>query len=195
MLNIDCLYSTCQVCQMTKKERTCKKYGLLSPKIAESEIVTLVHGLCGSGGSIYNKDANQNTLSACTHNDRSSNLPQAGLKLLKPQISQQHPSRICLITPGWHVTRDLNLLSLTMGTKANSNVSSNKYVTVMALKPNQLQVTTINPQANAIIERVHKVVNDMLRSFDLENNDENLEEQDDNSFDYFLQSTAWLPGY
>jgi hypothetical protein len=45
------------------------------------------------------------------------------------------------------------------------------------------------------MERVHKVVNDMLRSFDLENNNENLEEQDDNSFDYFLQSTAWLPSY
>jgi hypothetical protein len=41
---------------------------------------------------------------------------------------------------------------------ANSNVSSNKRVTIMALKSNQLQVTTINPQANAIIERVHKVV-------------------------------------
>jgi hypothetical protein len=65
----------------------------------------------------------------------------------------------------------------------------------MALKPNQLQFTTINSQANAIIERVHKVVNDMLRSFDLENNHENLEAQEDNPFDYFLQSTAWLPGY
>jgi hypothetical protein len=62
----------------------------------------------------------------------------------------------------------------------------------MALKPNQLQVTTSIPQENAIIERVHKVVNDMLRSFDLEseNNHENLEEQEDNPFDYFLQSTA-----
>jgi transposase InsO family protein len=46
--------------------------------------------------------------------------------------------------------------------------------------------TSHNPQANAIIERVYKVVNDMLRSFDLEN--ENLEE--DNPFDYFFQSTA-----
>jgi hypothetical protein len=36
--------------------------------------------------------------------------------------------------------------------------------------------TSHNPQANAIIERVHKVVNDMPRSFDLENNHENLEE-------------------
>ena len=47
--------------------------------------------------------------------------------------------------------------------------------------------TSHNPQANAIIEQLHKVVNDLLRSFDLEN--ENLEE--DNPFDYFLQSTAW----
>jgi hypothetical protein len=62
----------------------------------------------------------------------------------------------------------------------------------MALKLNQQKVTTIATQANVIIERVHKVVNDMLRSFDLENNHENLEEQEeeDNPFDYFLQSTA-----
>jgi hypothetical protein len=51
--------------------------------------------------------------------------------------------------------------------------------------------TSHNPQANSIIERVHKVVNDMLRSFDLENNHENLDEQEDNPFDYFLQSAAW----
>jgi hypothetical protein len=40
--------------------------------------------------------------------------------------------------------------------------------------------TSHNPQANAIIERVHKVVNDMIRSFDLENNHQNLEEYEDN---------------
>jgi hypothetical protein len=51
--------------------------------------------------------------------------------------------------------------------------------------------TSHNPQANAIIDRVHNVFNGMLRSFDLENNHENLEEQEDNPFDYFLQSTAW----
>jgi hypothetical protein len=65
----------------------------------------------------------------------------------------------------------------------------------MALKQNQLQVTTHKPQANAIIERVHKVVNDMLGSFDLENNHENLEKQEDNPIDYFLQSTTWIPIY
>jgi DNA polymerase III psi subunit len=67
----------------------------------------------------------------------------------------------------------------------------------MALQPNLQQFTTIITQANAFIERVHKVVNDMLRSFDLENenNHENLEEHQDNQFDYFLQSTAWLLCY
>jgi hypothetical protein len=35
--------------QMTKKER--KKYGLLPPKIAESDTVSLGHGLYGSGGT------------------------------------------------------------------------------------------------------------------------------------------------
>jgi hypothetical protein len=59
-------------------------------------------------------------------------------------------------------------------------------MTIMALKPNHLQVTAIQAQTNAIIERVHKVVHGMLRSFDLENNNENLEEQEDNPFDFFL---------
>jgi hypothetical protein len=81
----------------------------------------------------------------------------------------------------------------------NSNVTSYECVckTIMALKPNRLQVTTYHPQANAIIERVHKVINKMIRSFDLENesNRENLENYEDNPFDYILQSTAWLPCY
>jgi hypothetical protein len=95
-----------------------------------------------------------------------------------------------------------------MGVWANSNVSSNKCVTIMALKPNQLQVTTIHAQANAIIDIITSFdlknennnenleeQEDILRSFDLENNHENLEEQEDNPFDYFLQSTAWSSCY
>jgi hypothetical protein len=46
---------------MTKKER--EKYGLLPSKIAESDNASLGHVMCGSGGSIYNKDTSQNTLS------------------------------------------------------------------------------------------------------------------------------------
>jgi hypothetical protein len=56
--DVERLCSSCQVCQMTKKERASKKYGLLPPKIAESDTVSLGHGMCGSGGSIYNKDTN-----------------------------------------------------------------------------------------------------------------------------------------
>jgi hypothetical protein len=136
-------------------------------KKKESDTATLVHSLCGSCGttSMYNKDISQNTLSAGTHNDRPSNTPQDGLKLLKPQISQKHPlsSRICFITPCWHVTHNLNWLSFTMGVWAISNVSSNvsskKCVckTIMALTPNQLQVKTYHPKANAMIEQWHKV--------------------------------------
>jgi hypothetical protein len=67
----------------------------------------------------------------------------------------------------------------------------------MVLKSNLLLVTTSRTQANAIIERIHKIadVNDMLRSIYLENNHENLEEQQDNPFNYLLQSMAWLPCY
>jgi hypothetical protein len=36
---------------MIKKERVCKKYGLLPPKIAEYDTASLGHGFCGSGGS------------------------------------------------------------------------------------------------------------------------------------------------
>jgi hypothetical protein len=46
---------------MTKKDR--KKYGILPPKIAESDTQSLDNGLCGSGGFIYNKDTIQCTLS------------------------------------------------------------------------------------------------------------------------------------
>jgi hypothetical protein len=75
--------------------------------------------------------------------------------------------------------------------KVSSKICFNK--TIMALKPNKLQVISNITQANAIIERVHKVDNDMLRSFDMEINHENIEE--DNPFDYFLQSTAFLSSY
>jgi hypothetical protein len=44
--DVERLCSTCQVCQMTKEAYVRKKYGLLPPKIAESDTVSLGHGLC-----------------------------------------------------------------------------------------------------------------------------------------------------
>jgi hypothetical protein len=74
-------------------------------------------------------------------------------------------------------------------------VSSSKCVTIMALNPNQLQVTTNITKANAILERVHKFVNDMLRFFDSENNHENLEESKNKKIIHLITSFNQLYGY
>jgi hypothetical protein len=74
----------------------------------------------------------------------------------------------------------LNLLSLTM--ESNSNVSLNHNCGIVT-KP----MTSHNPQANSILEQIHKVENKMMSSFDLKK--ENLDE--DITFDYFLHSAAW----
>jgi hypothetical protein len=57
--------------------------------------------------------------------------------------------------------------------------------------------TTHNPLANAIIERVHKVVvcQWYAQIIWLGNNHENIEEQEDNPFYYFIQSSAWSSRY
>jgi hypothetical protein len=55
------------------------------------------------------------------------------------------------------------------------------------MKAIQIASHNSHPQANAIIEQIHKVVNDMLRSCDLEK--ENLDEY--SPLDYFYQSTGW----
>jgi hypothetical protein len=73
---------------MTRKKSSRKKYGPLPSKIAESDIVSLGYGLCASDGSIYNKDNSQDKIFAWNHDDTSSNILQAGLKLSKPQIRQ-----------------------------------------------------------------------------------------------------------
>jgi hypothetical protein len=137
---------------MTTKENTREKYGLPQPKIAESNTLSLVHGLCGSGGSIYNK-------LALTMID-----PVTGwfeiVKATNKSAIYTQDLLICFIIPSWHVTCDVNLLPLTVVVRKTSNLSSNTCVlnTIMALILNQLQVTTINPQANSIIEQVYKVI-------------------------------------
>jgi hypothetical protein len=156
-----------------------KKYGLLLPKIAESDPWVMV---CVDlvGPFTIRTPAKTQSLLAHIMID-----PATGWFEIVEATNKSATSIQDLFHNTWLARYPRpQLLSLIMG--ANSNVSSNKCVTIMALKPNQLQ--SHNPQANAIIERVHKVFNDLLRSFDLENNHENPEE--DNPFDYFLQSTA-----
>jgi hypothetical protein len=57
---------------------------------------------------------------------------------------------------------------------------------------------TIHKQMQSLSEYTKlAIVNDMLRSCDLENenNHENIEDLEDGPYDYLLQSTAWLPSY
>ena len=48
--------------------------------------------------------------------------------------------------------------------------------------------TDYNPQSNAIIERIHQVLGNQLRSFELEERELNEEEQ---SFEPFLTACAY----
>jgi hypothetical protein len=145
---------------MTKKENTRKKYGLLPPKIAESDTVSLGHDLCGSGGSIYNKDISQNTLYlyllALTIIDTATGWFEIVKATNKAKTSIQdlfHNTWLVRYPRPQFIVFDNRIMG---EFKRDSNKCV--YKTIMALKPNQLQVTTIATQANAIIERVHKVV-------------------------------------
>jgi hypothetical protein len=145
---------------MTKKENARKKYGLLPTKIAESDNMSLFHDLCGSGGSIYNKDTSQNTLYlyllAHTMID-----PATGWFEIVEATNKSATSIQDLFHNTW-LARYLQPQFIVFDNRIMGEFKrdSNKcvYKTIMALKPNQLQVTTIATQANAIIERVHKVV-------------------------------------
>jgi hypothetical protein len=108
---------------MRKKEIISKIYGLLPPKIIESDTKFLVHGLCGSGGSspfTIRTPAKTHSLLAHTMID-----PATGWFEIVKATNSSATSIQDLFHNTWlavrHVTRDLNLLSLTMA--ANSNVS------------------------------------------------------------------------
>jgi hypothetical protein len=145
MLNIDCLCSTCQLCQMTKKERSRKKYGLLPPKIAESDTVSLCHGMSGSGGSIYNKDTSQNTLSssllALTMIDPATSWFEIVKATNKSATSFQDLFHNIWLAryprPQFIVFDDRS------DCESRREFKQMCEITIMALNPNQLQVTTI----------------------------------------------------
>jgi hypothetical protein len=127
ILNINCLCSTGQICQMTKRSLYTKNiaYCQLLAEIVESDTINQCHGslwICWFYLQQGHHPKHNFFSLAFTHNDRSINTIQAGLKLLRPQISQQHPSRICFKTlgSGCHITFNLNLLSLKMVEGENS---------------------------------------------------------------------------
>jgi transposase InsO family protein len=168
--------SACPVCQLTKKER--KKYGLLPPKTAESDPWVMV---CVDlvGPFTIKTPLKTHSLLALTMIDPATGwfeIVQANSKTAtsiqdlfhNTWLARYPRPQFIVFDNGGEFKREFKQMCENYGIKA---------------KP----TTSHNPQANAIIERVHKVVNNMLRSFDLEK--EQLEEE--NPFEYFLQSTAW----
>jgi hypothetical protein len=167
---------------MTKRDHTRKIYGLLPPKIAESEPWDM---LCMDlvGPFTIRTPPKTHSLLAITMIDPATGWFEIVKATSKSATSSQILFQNTWLAPyprpqfivfdyGGEFKREFKQMFDNYGIKAK-------------------KTTSHNPQANAIIERVHKVVNYMFRSFDLENNHENIEEQEDNPFDYFLQSTAW----
>jgi Integrase zinc binding domain len=168
--------STCPVCHLVKKER--KKYVLLPPKTAESDPwVMICVDLVGT--FTIKTPIKTHSLLALTMIDPATGwfeIVQANSKLATSIQDLSHNTwmarypcpQFIVFDNGGKFKREFKQMCENYGIKAKLTTSH-------------------NPQANTIIERVHKVVNNMLTSFDLEK--ENLEE--DNPLELFLQSTAW----
>jgi hypothetical protein len=174
--DVERLCSTCPVCQLTKKER--KKYGLLPPKTAESDPWVMV---CVdlAGPFTIKKPLKSHSLIALTMIDPAAEwfeIVEANNKLAASIQDLFHNNWLAQYPCHQFIVFDNGGKF-----KCEFKQMCNNYGIIA--RP----TTNHNPQANSIIEQVHKVVNEMLRSFDLEK--ENSEE--DNPFDYFLQSTAW----
>jgi hypothetical protein len=181
---------------MTKKKHKRKKYGLLPPKIAESDPwVMLCVDLLGPLPFTIITPAKTHSLLSLTMIDPEIN---TGWFEIVETTNKSATSIQDLFHNTWLARYGYPRPQFIVFDNDNRGEFKREFKQMCdnyGIKPNHLQVTTHRPQTNAITERVHKVVNDMLRSFDLENNHENLEEQQNNPFDYFIQSTAWSSGY
>jgi hypothetical protein len=66
--------------------------------------------MCGSGGSIYNKDTSQNTLSASLLALTMIDPATGWFDIVKSTNKSATSIQDLFITPGWHVTRDVNFI-------------------------------------------------------------------------------------
>jgi hypothetical protein len=120
---------------MTKKERVGKKYGLFPPKIAESDPWVMV---CVDlvGPFAIRTPTKTHSLLALTMID-----PATGWFEIVKSTNKSAASIQDLYHNGW-LARCAQPQFIVFDNGASSNVSSNKCVTIMALKANQIQATT-----------------------------------------------------
>jgi hypothetical protein len=172
---------------MTMKDQKCKKYGLLPIKISESDTVPLFMVCLDLVGPFTIKTPTKKySLLTLTMTD-----PVTDWFEIVKTTKKSAPSIQNLFYNTW-LARCLQLQFIVF-----DNVHVDEFKRefkkcvckmIIELKSNQRQFTIYNPRANAIVERVHKVIDTMIRSFDMEHNHKNLKEY--NPFDYFLQSTS-----
>jgi transposase InsO family protein len=144
---------TSPVCQLKKKER--KKYGSLPPKVAESDpwvmiCVDLVDPFPSKTHSLLTLTMIDPATGWFEIVEATNKSATAIQDLFHNIWLTRYPRpQFIVFDNGGKFKREFKQMCENCGIKA---------------KP----TTSHNPQANAIIERVHKVVNDMLRSFDLQ---------------------------
>jgi hypothetical protein len=155
---------------MTKKER--KQYGLLPPKIAESDIVALVHGLCGCGGThpfTIRTPAKTHSLLALTMIDPAINTGWFEIEVTNKSATSiqdlfhntwlaRYPRlQFIVFDNGGEFKRQFKQMCMVdnYGIKAKPTTSHN--------------IPSIHKQMQSLSEYTKLlIVNDMLRSFDLE---------------------------
>ena len=169
----------CHICQMSKKSGR-KKYGLLPPKEAECLKWNRVNVDLWGPKTIHNKDGNIYKLHAMTMID-----PTTGwfeIATLRDGKTAAEAQR--LFDSVW-IARYPRPNEIGFDGGGEFKAEFRELCDNMGIK--RKPSNAWNPQSNAIIERVHQVLGDNLRTFDLEKADLTGPEP----FEEFLTATAY----
>eukprot|EP00978_Attheya_sp_CCMP212_P045378 scaffold343876_cov75-Attheya_sp.AAC.1 len=168
----------CDVCQRPKKQK--KKYGHLPPKEAETQPwKVLCVDLIGPYTTVRRKGKPPLILQALTMIDPATSwfeICRYNKKRLDIVADLLERSWLCRYPWPEEIIYDNG--GEFIGAEFQQLVEDEYHI---KCKP----ITVANPQANAVLERVHQVVGNMIRTFELEDTD------DDDPFDGILSAVAW----
>ena len=168
---------TCHICQMTKKQK--KKYGHLPPKEAEDPIPWKRVNVDVVGPYTVKGPKGTKTLIAMTMID-----PATGWFEIAPLEENDSYSTQKAFDSYW-----LARYPRPKYCGCDNGSHFKKYFSELVDNYGLIRKlsTEYNPQSNGIIERVHQVLGNVLRNFELENR----ELDDQNPWDEFLSSAAF----
>lgn len=168
--------SSCHTCQVFKKQR--KKYGQLPVKKAETEPWQRVN-VDLIGPYKVRLDGKQRELRAMTMID-----PATGWFEIAP-ITEPNSYNTQRIFDSYWLARYPRPAECGFDNGSEFKGLFKELCQNYGIK--RKRSTEYNPQGNSIVERVHQVVGNALRTFDMENQ----EFDDDNPFEEFLTATAY----